>query len=83
MRIRLTAAERERLAAMGERDLTMLHFTYGMWIRNAWLWTNPTLVAACGTDDPDDASAVLIRELWRRVTASVGDADELASSADA
>jgi hypothetical protein len=67
----LEPVERQRLASMTEANLTELHFTFGMWIRNAWLWTNPTLVAACGADDPDDASGVLIRALWRRVRGDV------------
>ncbi|MGH7303112.1 MAG: DUF6794 domain-containing protein [Candidatus Rokuibacteriota bacterium] len=67
---RLTAGDRERLAAMSGSDLIRLHFTYGMWIRNAWLWSNPTLLAACGTDHPDDASGVLIRALWNWIRAS-------------
>jgi hypothetical protein len=65
----LQPSARQRFAAMTEKDLIRLHFTFGMWIRNAWLWTNPTLVAACGCTDPDYASGVLIRALWRRVRA--------------
>ena len=68
---RLEPIERQRLASMPESDLIRLHFTYGMWIRNAWLWTNPALVSACGVDDPDDASSVLIRALWRKVRADL------------
>ena len=67
---RLTAGDRERLAAISESDLARLHFSYGMWIRNAWLWSNPTLVEACGTTHADGASGVLIRALWQRVRAS-------------
>jgi hypothetical protein len=25
-----------------------LHFTYGLWIRNAWLWHNPAVVSRVG-----------------------------------
>jgi hypothetical protein len=69
---RLAPVERQRLASMTKTDLVRLHFTFGMWIRNAWLWTNPALVAACAADDPDDASGVLIRgALWRKVRADL------------
>jgi hypothetical protein len=68
---RLNPILRQRLTSMAESDLIELHFTFGMWIRNAWLWTNPELVAACGVDHPDDASSVLIRALWRKVRADL------------
>jgi len=67
----LQPSERQRFAAMTEKDLIRLHFTFGAGIRNAWLWTNPTLVTACGVDHPDYASNVLIRALWRRVRADL------------
>lgn len=63
----LSPLERQKLASLPGSDLPALHFTFGMWIRNAWLWTNPALVAACGADNPDGASSVLIRALWRKV----------------
>jgi hypothetical protein len=67
----LTLTQRQHLAAMAENDLGKLHFSYGMYIRSLWLWKNPALVAACGTAHADDASAVLIRALWRKVRAEL------------
>jgi len=66
----LAPDDREYLAAMDQGDLVKLHFTYGMWIRNAWLWGNPALVEACGADHPDHASGALISALWRKVRVS-------------
>lgn len=54
------------ITAMAEEDLYDLHFTLGLAIRNAWLnQVDSYLRAACGTYHPDDASHVIISELWR------------------
>ena len=59
----------EKIKAMAEPDLIDLHFSYGVGIRNAWLWGNqePALIdffRARGIDHPDGMSRVLIRALW-------------------
>ena len=59
------------LAIMQEKDLIDLHFSLGMAIRNAFdlhvSWSK--LLASCGVVNPDDASGVIISELWRALQA--------------
>ena len=68
LRLYLAAEDLATLAATDEDDLIDQHFALGLWIRNAFsLWDNPALVAATGTQHPDDAALVIIRALWRRL----------------
>ena len=55
------------LATMQEEELIELRFSLGMRIRNAFGLYEPgsKLLASCGVVHPDDASGVIIRELWR------------------
>lgn len=57
------------LATMPEEDLIDLHFSLGLAIRNAfWLYEpGSKLLASCGVVNPDDASGVIINELWQRI----------------
>ena len=57
------------LATMQEQDLIDLHFNLGMAIRNAFGLHEPgsQLLASCGVVHPDDASGVIINELWRKL----------------
>ncbi len=59
--------EQDKIAAMPESDLVMLHMGLGQWIRNTMgLWQgNIRLLAATGQQDPDDASGVIIRAFWQ------------------
>ena len=61
--------EQQKIAAMPESELVMLHFGLGQWIRNNMeLWNgNPQLMAATGEHDPDDASGVIIRAFWQQL----------------
>lgn len=54
------------IAALPAENLCDLYHTIGMAIKNAWLHKpdNP-LLAACGTSHPDNASSVIIGELWQ------------------
>lgn len=62
----LSDEDKSAIAAMQENDLYDLHFTFGLAIRNSWLnQVDSYLRAACGTYHPDDASHVIILELWR------------------
>ncbi len=62
------------LRGMDEADLAGLHFGLGMWIRNNFgLWSgNNALLEDCASDgepgcfDPDEASMVILRKVWRR-----------------
>ncbi len=59
--------EQDKIAAMPESDLVMLHMELGQWIRNNMgLWQgNERLLAATGERDPDDASGVIIQAFWQ------------------
>lgn len=62
----LSNEDKMEIAAMAEEYLYDLHLTLGLAIRNAWLnQVDSYLRAACGTFHPDDASQVIISELWR------------------
>lgn len=55
------------LAVMSEQELTDLHFSFGLGIRNAFGLHEPgsQLLASCGVVHPDDASERIIRQLWQ------------------
>jgi Domain of unknown function (DUF6794) len=57
------------IAVMDEEDLIDLHFGLGTSIRNAFRLHDPEskLLASCGTVHPDDASGVIIKELWNQL----------------
>ena len=60
----------EKIRRTPEKDLALLHFGYGMHLRNLWLWgeRDPALVQffrSKGVDHPDGMSMVLIRALWQ------------------
>ena len=65
--------EKIRLAKLGEEELYLLHPTLGKYIREKYgLWTvNKALIQSCSSFsdsedlDPDSASAIIVRELWR------------------
>ena len=58
------------IATMSEDELINLHFNLGMAIRNAFGLHDPDskLLASCGVAHPDDASVVIIKELWNKLT---------------
>jgi len=73
----LDGEQKVALAVMREEDLVDLHFSLGLAIRNAFGLHVPgsKLLTSCNnaihpgasynTVDPDDASGVIIGELWR------------------
>jgi len=71
----LPLRDRARIARMSERDLVSIQFFMGILIRNGFgLWAgNEALLESCreisGETDlhPDEASAVVVRELWKRL----------------
>lgn len=71
---RLDEESLSRLRGMDEAELVALHFGLGMWIRNTFgLWSgNKALLEDCASDgepgcfDPDEASMVILREVWIR-----------------
>jgi len=64
----LEAEDIAAIAAQDEDELLDQHFDTCLLIRNAFsLWGNPALLAAAGADNPDEASLVILRALWRRL----------------
>jgi hypothetical protein len=65
----LSAEERLAVASMPQDDLINLHFSLGLDIRNAFDLHEQgnVLLAACGTEHPDDASHVIITALWKKL----------------
>lgn len=64
----MSIEEQQRIAQLKQDDLIRLHFSWGAKIRNEYgLWdgTNQKLLNSCGTSSPDDASGVIIEQLWR------------------
>lgn len=60
--------EQQIIAQFKEDELIRLHFSWGAKIRNEYgLWdgTNQKLLNSCGVTHPDDASAIIIEQLWR------------------
>jgi len=63
----LDGEQKVALATMTEGDLIDLHFSLGLAIRNAFGLHKPgsKLLVDCGVTHPDDASGMIISELWR------------------
>jgi hypothetical protein len=63
----LDGEQKVALAVMQEDDLIDLRFSLGMAIWNAFGLHIPgsKLLASCGVADPDDASRVIISNLWQ------------------
>ncbi|MBE0435806.1 MAG: hypothetical protein IBX56_08390, partial [Methylomicrobium sp.] len=61
--------EKFEIAVMPEKDLFNLHFGLGLAIRNAFRLheSGSKLLSSCGTSHPDDASGVIILNLWRKL----------------
>ena len=59
------------ISAMPEGDLITLHFGLGMEIRNAFGLHDlcSKLLSDCDEVHPDDASGVIIKELWKKLQA--------------
>ena len=71
---RLKPEDRQAISAMAESDLILLHFGYGMWLRNQFRQNKfPDLVRFCDarttpeTRSFDEFSAIAIHEIWRRL----------------
>jgi hypothetical protein len=65
----LDSEQKATIAAMREEDLFNLHFSLGMAIRNAFGLHEPgsKLLASSGVVHPDDASVVIIQQLWNKL----------------
>lgn len=64
--------QKATIAAMREENLINLHFGLGIAIRNAFGLHEPVsqLLASCGVAHPDDASGIIIENLWLRLNYS-------------
>ena len=62
----LDGEQKITIATLREEDLIALHFSLGMAIRNAFGLHKPDskLLVSCDVIHPDDASGVIIKELW-------------------
>ena len=71
----LSIREKYKIAKMSQNDLPGLHFSLGLGIRNEFgLWAgNKDLLESCASlvgqeiIHPDDASALIIKELWKKL----------------
>ena len=71
----LSLKEKNTIARMDPSDLDQLHFTVGQYVREEFglLTGNKKLMDACKTAGkresmlPDEASALIVRELWRKL----------------
>ena len=57
--------EKARVKHTPEDELINFHFGWGQYLRNYYqMWHNPQLVRSTGEEHPDDASGVIIKEVW-------------------
>ena len=73
----LSFKDKTKIANMSEVDLIKLNISYGIYIRNEFrLWSNESLLASCGTYagvnkiSPEQASYIIIKELWEKLQSS-------------
>jgi hypothetical protein len=67
--VQLSQTEKDKIAAASDADTIIVHFSLGAYIRKVFgLWRgNKALMVSCGALNPEDASTVIIRELWARL----------------
>lgn len=70
----LSFKDKTKIANMSEADLIKLNISYGIYIRNEFrVWGNDALLASCGayagvkTITPEQASYIIIKELWEKL----------------
>ncbi|HUV76520.1 MAG TPA: DUF6794 domain-containing protein [Desulfobacterales bacterium] len=70
----LSFKDKTKIANMSEVDLIKLNISYGIYIRKEFrLWANDSLLASCGayadvnTISPEQASYIIIKELWEKL----------------
>jgi len=73
----MSLKDKSAIAKMSEDDLTNLHFSFGVYIRNRLLYPgNDRLLESCRQVAMDkylhwdQASGVIIKELWKRLKES-------------
>ena len=66
----LDPGDRVNLKVIPEDELILLHHDWGRYLRNYYqLWDNEKLLQDIGEAHADDASGVIIREVWTRLQA--------------
>ena len=60
----LTEEDVENVKSTKEEDLIYFHRGWGTDIRNKYLHGNKRLMQNIGTQEPDDASGIIIRKVW-------------------
>ncbi len=70
----LSFKDKTKIANMSEVGLIKLNISYGIYVRNEFrLWANDSLLASCGTYagvntlSPEQASYIIIKELWEKL----------------
>ena len=57
--------EQAKLKHTPKEDLVMFHHGWSTYLRNYYqMWHNPDLLKSIGIAHPDDASVVIIEEVW-------------------
>jgi hypothetical protein len=61
--------DKKRARDISAEELAQFHMSWGMSIRNSFgLWKeNDSLLRSCGVEHPDDASGVIIENVWRKL----------------
>lgn len=74
----LPAKSKKELAEASEDQLSLMHMSLGMWMRNNFsIWRgNEALIQACGASDADGASMCIIKEA-RRILSVANNQPEL------
>ena len=64
----VSEVDKQTLKVMPEEILSELHIGWGQTLRNAYRMSdNQELLKSTGTEHPDDASAVIIKNVWTRL----------------
>ena len=62
----LDDTDKDNIRNTPEQDLILFHHGWGTSIRNRYkIWQNKALLADIGKEHPDDASMVIIRDVWK------------------
>ena len=60
--------DKATLKDTSEDELILLHHEWGRYLRNYYgMWRNQELLQDIGEEHPDDASGVVIQEVWQRL----------------
>lgn len=67
----MSEADKATVVNTAEEDLIQFHHGWGTAIRNRYhLWRNSALLKDIGKDHPDEASMVIIKNVWKALQES-------------